>query len=296
MSDNVLLPPPVRPGDTIGVAAPASPFDREAFDRGVAAIAARGFRVRVPESVFAARGFLAGPDRQRADAFNALTADPDVRAILCARGGYGSMRILPLVDFGPLRRHPKYVVGFSDITFLLNAIYERCGLAALHGPLVTTLEDSDNGAALFSALTGGPPPVIESGAEAPIRGGVGRGPVVGGNLTCFCHLLGTPWQVRLAGRILLLEDRGEEPYRVDRMLTHLKLAGGFERLAGVAIGGFDDRGELDAAMREVFEDAFRGLGFPVVAGFPVGHGPCNRTVPIGRQAVLDGHEMTLRFE
>jgi muramoyltetrapeptide carboxypeptidase len=292
---DAVIPPAITPGDTIGIVAPSSPFDRAAFDRGVAVIRDRGFRVTIPESVFDTRGFLAGDDPSRAEAFNRLVVDPVIKAILCARGGYGSSRILPLIDFEALRSHPKIIAGFSDITFILNAVFSQSGLQSLHGPLVTTLDQLEGADSLFAAMTGASIRALNAEGGVVLRGGRGTGRVVGGNLTCFCHLVGTAWQVPLSGRILLLEDRGEEPYRVDRMLTHLKQTDGFDTLAGIAIGGFDDGGRLEKAMLGVFRDAFRHADFPVVSGFPVGHGDRNLTVPIGRTATLDANARELRF-
>ncbi len=295
MPIDAVIPPAVKPGDTIGIAAPASPFDRAAFERGVAVIRDRGFRVTVPESVFDTRGFLAGDDPSRAEAFNRLVADPEIKAILCARGGYGSSRILSLIDFEALRAHPKFIAGFSDITFILNAVFSQSGLQSLHGPLVTTLDQLDGADSLFAAMTGSSIPALRAEDGVILRKGRGTGTVVGGNLTCFCHLLGTAWQVPLTGRILLLEDRGEEPYRVDRMLTHLKQADDFDNLAGIAIGGFDDGGRLEDAMLGVFRDAFKNMDIPVVSGFPVGHGDRNLAVPIGGMATLDAKARELRY-
>ncbi|MFZ7125296.1 MAG: S66 peptidase family protein [Desulfobacterales bacterium] len=293
MPRKTLIPAPLKPGDLIGIAAPASPFERAAFDRGVDAIRRKGYPVRIPEGVFRDSGFLAGTDRQRADILNSLFADPQVKAILCARGGYGSLRVLPHLDYDSVRSRPKHVAGFSDITFLLNALYSECGLAGLLSPLVTTLDGEESSDALFSALAGNGPECIRAESGAVISPGKAAGVVLGGNLTCLCHMIGTPWQPDLRRRILILEDIGEMPYRLDRMLTQMRLAGCLEGLAGVALGGFDDTGVIAGPLMEVFQDAFADLGIPVVTGFPVGHGRRNLTVPIGRKAVLDAESMSL---
>jgi len=291
------MPPVVRPGDTIGIAAPASPVERKPLDRGVRMLSDWGFTLRVPETLFASEGYVAGPDDIRAQSLTALFLDPSVKAIVCARGGYGSQRVLPLLDFDKIREHPKPVVGFSDITALLCALSEKCGWVTFHGPMVTTLASSDaeSQRALHTALVSGVPPAIRPPAGVGLRPGVGSGPLIGGNLAILCHLLATPYEPLWEGRILFIEDRGEPLYRIDRMLTHLKLAGCLDRLSGLVVGQF----EGVKAQREVWEvvmSIVRGTGYPVAAGFPVGHGAANHTLALGMRAVLDAAVPSLVFE
>ncbi|MFZ0133822.1 MAG: LD-carboxypeptidase [Desulfobacterales bacterium] len=292
----ILLPPRLQPGDTIGVAAPASPFDLEQFHRGAALLEAAGFKVLAPGKLFLKNGYLAGTDAQRAQLFMEMVTDPAVKAVLCARGGYGSMRILPRLDFSRIRATPKVVVGFSDLTALLAAIYGRCGLVTFHGPVVAGLPglDEPSRAALLAAVTGSAPVVISAPDGMTVCPGSGTGPVLAANLTTLCHLVGTPFMPPLRGHILLLEDRGEAPYRVDRMLSHLRLAGCLEKIAGLAFGSFEACGRPDELAQVIAEHVERSR-FPVLTGLDIGHGPRNLTIPIGLAATLDADRRCLSY-
>jgi len=252
-----LVPPRLRPGDTIGITAPASPFDREQFYLGVGLLETAGFKVLVPKNLFLKNGYLAGTDSQRAELFMHMFMDPVVKAVLCARGGFGSMRILPLIDYDCIREKPKIVVGFSDATALLAALYSRCGLVSFRGPVVAGLPglDEQSLVALLSAIAGPAPVDISAPHGETVNPGSGTGPVLAGNLTTLCHLIGTPYMPPTQGHLLLLEDRGEAPYRVDRMLSQLRLAGCLETIAGLAFGAFDDCGQPDELSR-IVEDHF----------------------------------------
>ena len=291
-----LVPPRLRPGDTVGIAAPASPFDAEQFYLGVGLLETAGFKILVPKNLFLKNGYLAGTDSQRAALFMDMFTNPVVKAVLCARGGYGSMRILPLIDYKCIREKPKIVVGFSDVTALLAALYGRCGLVTFHGPVVAGLPglDEQSLTALTSAI-GGPAPVDISAPQGEtVCPGSGTGPVLAGNLTTLCHLIGTPYMPPVQGHLLLLEDRGEAPYRVDRMLSQLRLAGCFEAIAGLAFGSFDDCGHPDELAR-IFADHFSDGRFPVLTGLAVGHGKRNLTIPIGMTATLDADRRRLTY-
>jgi muramoyltetrapeptide carboxypeptidase len=290
------MPPAVRPGDIIGIAAPASPVEREALGRGVRTLLDWGFSPRVSEALFAGEGYFAGPDDARARMLTALFLDPSVKAIICARGGYGSPRLLPLLDYEKIRQYPKPIVGFSDVTALLCALSERCGWVTFHGPMVATLahSDAESREALYTSLLSGVPPVIRPRDGTTLRTGVATGPLVGGNLSTLCHLLGTPYEPAWKDRILFIEDRGEPLYRIDRMLTHLKLAGCLDGLAGLVVGDFEGV-ERPGDVWQVVMSLVRGTGYPVAGGFPVGHGPSNRTLALGMPAVLDAGAPSLGF-
>lgn len=291
-----LVPPRLRPGDTIGITAPASPFDREQFYLGVGLLETAGFKVLVPKNLFLKNGYLAGTDSQRAELFMDLFTDPVVKAVLCARGGFGSMRILPLIDYDCIREKPKIVVGFSDVTALLAALYGRCGLVTFHGPVVAGLPgvDAQSLAALLSAIAGPAAVDISAPHGETVCPGSGTGPVLAGNLTTLCHLIGTPYMPTTQGHLLLLEDRGEAPYRVDRMLSQLRLAGYLETIAGLAFGSFDDCGQPDELSR-IVADHFTDNRFPVLTGLDVGHGKRNLTIPIGITATLDADRRRLTY-
>jgi muramoyltetrapeptide carboxypeptidase len=294
--DKPVRPPRLKPGDTIGIVAPAGPFDHDLFMQGLSALQSMGFRTRVPDAVFDKTGYLAGSDAQRARLVNQLFKETDVQAIVCARGGFGCLRMLPLVDFDIIGAHPKVFVGFSDITALLAAITRRSGLVTFHGPMVTPLATASELTlrSLSAAITSDTPLEIAPTAGVVLQAGRATGPVIGGNLATLCHLLGTPFEAGFEDNILLLEDRGEAPYRIDRMLSQMKLAGSFKGIAGIILGSFKDCGNLDDIYR-IFQDRFQDLHIPILAGFDVGHGKQNLTLPVGMTATLDTDLQLLSF-
>lgn len=282
-----MRPPRLRAGDTIGIAAPAGPFASDLFEQGMMVLRDMGFEVHIPEAVFKREGFLAGSDEARAGVINALFADPAIGGILCARGGYGSTRVLPHLDWKAIRRHPKVFVGFSDITVLHCLFPARTGLVTFHGPMGTTLATAtgDSLSVLRQTLMTDTPVDLAPSGAAVLNQGEATGNVMGGNLTLLCHLAGTPYQPSFDGCLLFVEDITEAPYRIDRMLVQMTLAGCFEGVAGLILGQFTDCGNT-AEIHDVFMRTFGPLGIPVVAGFPIGHGEENATLPIGMEARL----------
>jgi muramoyltetrapeptide carboxypeptidase len=287
-------------GDRIAVVAPGSPLDREIFEAGLRILGKR-YDVTWNTSALSRTRYLAGNDGRRSDELAAALGDPGVRAVVAARGGYGSMRLLPRVwpvnGGGPASLPAKMLVGFSDIT-ALHAALQATGHVSVHGPVVTQLATQPPGIVerLFAMLedaTAPPPPV----AGTPMVGGVVEGPLLGGNLSLVTRLLGTPWLPDLYGAILLLEDVGERPYRVDRMWTHLRLAGVFERVRGLALGDFTDceDPDRDFTVRDVLYDLARETGLPCVGFLPIGHDAINTPVPLGTLVRLDGGAGTLAF-
>jgi muramoyltetrapeptide carboxypeptidase len=293
----VILPPRLRRGDPVRIVAPSGPFDPAVLERGIEVLSGRlGLVPRMRSDISARKGYLAGEDARRAEEWREAVADPEARAIFCARGGYGAMRILPAVDPAPLLHRPKAVVGFSDIT-ALHAVLNRAGLATVHGPVVTQLGRAPEDAVrhLEALLLEEPRPPGAWDVPAPgaglvaartVRPGRASGRLLGGTLTMLAHLAGTPYAPPLDGAILLLEDVAEKPYRIDRCLTQLRLAGALAGVAGVAIGKFtacDDGGLLAA---DVLREAALALGVPVIEGLPVGHEDANFAVPLGARATL----------
>lgn len=293
----IRLPARLSPGDTIGIVAPAGPFDNETFERGIRVLIDMGFEVAVPPGLLKADGYLAGPDSHRAEFVNQLFADPSVDAIICARGGYGSLRILPLLDYATIANNPKIFIGFSDITALLTVLFVRCGLVTFHGPVVTSLADAsaETGRSLFQAVSSDILLEYSLVNGKTVRSGCAAGVVGGGNLTTLCHLVGTPFAPDFNGKILFLEDRAEAPYRIDRMLAHMKLAGCFEGLAGIVLGSFEACGPMEDVIR-IVADAFADKPFPILAGFDAGHGQNNFTLPFGIPAVLDADGHCLSYQ
>lgn len=290
------LPRVLRPGDTLAVVAPASPFDRASFDDGVQVLGDMGFQLYIPEEIFDKSDYLAGSDHNRADLINRLFVDPAVAGIVCARGGYGALRILPLLDAQAISSHPKVFVGFSDITVLLSFLVSRCQMVAFHGPTVATLGRGDGATqrGFVSALTDAAPLAVSAATRHVIRPGAAAGRFWCGNLTLLCHLTGTAFQPDLRGGVLLIEDQGEAPYRIDRMLTHMRLAGCFDGLVGLALGSFTNCGGIDTIGR-IVADRLGGLGIPIVGGFDVGHAQVNLTVPVGLPVQLDADMGRLTF-
>lgn len=284
-----------RPGQAIGLAAPAAAFDPDALERGLEALAGLvpGLAPRRDPEIMERAGYLAGADALRAEHLTRLMTEPGLGAVLCARGGYGSSRLLPLLDLKRLAAGRRLLVGFSDLTCILLPLAAH-GLVTVHGPVVTQVPRLDQASRedLAALLAGAPswPAVL---AGRPLAPGRARGPLLGGNLTLICHLLGTPYLPPLDGAVLLLEEISEKAYRVDRLLTQLILAGVTGRIAGVALGSLaGEGGDREAVMASAAE-RLSGLGLPVVSGLPVGHGAANRCLPLGAMAEIDGDAGTL---
>jgi muramoyltetrapeptide carboxypeptidase len=292
----LLIPAPLSPGDILGIVAPASPFPRDEFARGVAVLKSLGLNIFVPPDLFRRKGYLAGSDHHRARQINRLFADRNIKAMICARGGFGSLRILPLIDYPLIRKNPKMVIGFSDVTALLSALYAKCRLVTFHGPVVTTLADTSEKTrtSFFSAVTQPTFSGIALGCTMVIRSGVAKGAVWGGNLTTLCHLLGTPFLPDFSGHILVLEDRGEQTYRIDRMLTQMRLAGCFDALSGLVLGSFQDCGDL-SSIYKIVKNIFSDFSIPIMAGFDIGHGQENIMIPLGISATMDTFDKSLCF-
>jgi muramoyltetrapeptide carboxypeptidase len=287
----------LKAGSVIGIAAPASPFDRDTFERGVRVLKEMGFEVVFREHLFAAEGYLAGADALRAAGFNRLLRDVDIDAIMCARGGYGSLRLLPRIDYRAAAARPKAVIGFSDATALLAALQVRCGLVCFHGPVLTTLADASERTrqALWQALAGKTPLVYRWQDGVALKPGRASGRLCGGNLTTLCHLTGTPFAPSCRNGILFLEDRGEAPYRIDRMLTQMKMAGFFNGVKGILLGAFADCGPPEEIRRIVLE-VFGAPGLPILSCLEAGHCEPNLTLPLGAMALLDADDRSLSIE
>jgi muramoyltetrapeptide carboxypeptidase len=295
----VIRPPRLHPGSVIRIVAPSGPVPRDAFAAGLAPLRAR-YDVRFDEAtIFARAGFLAGPDEQRLAALRAALEEPDVEAVIMARGGYGLLRLLPFLEPELFTRRPRALVGFSDGTALLAAA-ARAGVASIHGPVVTqlgNLPDGDRDALYARLETAGPAPLV-GGLEEVIPGRV-QGPLLGGNLELFSRLVGTPYLPDLTGAILFFEDLGERPYRIDRLITHLDLAGVFGDVSAVVLGDFSSCRE-PAATRdesptadEVLLDRLGRLPIAVARAGAFGHGTRNVALPYGTLCELDTPSGTL---
>jgi muramoyltetrapeptide carboxypeptidase len=255
-----------------------------------------GFSVRLGAHALDRRGYLAGDDDSRLEDLHTMFRDPDVRAIFCTRGGYGTLRLLHRIDYDLVRQSPKILVGYSDVTALLLAVHVRAGLVTFHGPMVREMAGGDeaNLPFLFDILGGQP------GREIPLTGtsiffpGEVEARLLGGNLSLLCHLIGTPYFPDLRGALLFVEERGEPLYRIDRMFTHLALSGHLDGVAGLLGGEFADCGPMQD-LEGFFEDLASRLRIPTVLGLPAGHGRKNLTLPMGAPVRLstDGRSLFL---
>lgn len=286
----------LQPGDQIGVLAPASPVAADKLPAVQALYARWGLQVRLYPSCHANTGYLAGSDALRLADLHAALADDNVAAIHCLRGGYGSMRLLDAIDTTLLHRHPKLLIGYSDIT-ALQALWALHGLPSLHAPmpasdLIQAGRENDE-AALLSVLRHG----LRAGqvltptlADGALRvDGTAQGRLIGGNLSLVAALLGTPWAWDARGAILFLEDINEELFRVDRLLTQLRLAGVLDAVAGVVLGSFTEATCPAALLQQMLG----GLNKPVLAGWPTGHGTPHQPLPMGARVTLDATAGTL---
>lgn len=286
--------PTLRRGDTIAVIAPSSPFAAEGMTRGLAFLSEH-FRVITRDDLDTRAGYLAGSDARRTEELQAAVDHPEVKGILCARGGYGAMRLLPHLSLEGLSREPKLLVGYSDIT-ALHAQWQRHGVGSLHGSMVAAMGTAPAPlqARWLEALMGTPQRTTLTGLTC-ITPGRASGLLCGGNLAVLAALLGTPYMPPLAGRVLFLEDVGEAPYRVDRLLTSLALSGLLHEVAAVLLGAFTRAhpGPHGVSVRAVLKERLGGCGKPVLAGLPSGHLDDNLELPFGRPVVVDADNGTV---
>lgn len=297
----LLAPPPLRRGDRIGVAAPAGPVDRARLERGIAILERRGFKVERGRHLFDRHAYLAGRDADRLDDLNGMLRDPGLAAVWFARGGYGLHRIVEGIDFAALGRAPKALLGYSDITVLQAAAFRRLRLASFQAPMVQELSrrSAYEAASLWRALGGGSVS-LRFRAGSVVRPGRARGPLLGGCLSLLVSMIGTPCEPPLEGAILYWEEVNEAPFRIDRMLAHLRASGRLRKLAGMVVGrlvGFKARraGE-HLALRDLLNTHLEGTRYPVVIDLPAGHGPGKTTLPMGFPARLDtaARRLTMR--
>lgn len=287
-------PSPLKPGDKVGVIAPAGPVKESELQTGISLLQSLGFQVSLSPHLYDEQDYLAGEDAGRLHDLHMMFQDEDIKAVLCARGGYGTMRLLDRMDFDLIQANPKIFVGYSDITALLLALYKKAGLVTFHGPVVRDLSKNHhrNVQSFLNLVTSGSATAVDLSGGKIIRPGHGEGILLGGNLSLICHLVGTPFMPSCEGALLFIEEKAEAPYRLDRMITHLKLSGLFEHCAGLMIGELEDCGDGSSISR-LLEDRLSDLHVPVVRGLAVGHGLQNIVLPIGIHAALDTEQMTL---
>lgn len=294
---SLTVPPFLQPGDRVTVISTSGALkEMAAFEKGLAVWRSRGYQVELGKYWDQRESYLAGTDEQRREALLTAWKDPDCKAILCTRGGYGSMRLLEKWQW-PADVAPKWLIGFSDITGLLWSL-ATVGITSIHGPVLTTLNEEPawSQQRLFDAVEGRS---LESLSGNGWGGGIVQGHLLPANLTVATHLLATPLQPKLDGVILALEDVTEAPYRIDRLLTHWRLLGVFEKIAGIALGRFSrchaPAGTQSWTIEEVLRDRFGDLGIPIVSDLPFGHDGVNAALPVGAKVELEAEQGTLKF-
>ena len=307
-----LKPAALKPGDTVAIVAPAAAADMETVLKYAKLLEKSGYKVRLPKNGDRSISYLAGTDEQRADELNAAIRDPEVRAIMPCRGGYGLTRILERIDYAALRKNPKIVTGYSDLTALHLAAARQARVITFHSPMPMVKlwneeKPYDFAAASFRrAVFAASYPKGETGylislpeqAPGPVRlvGGKAKGRLVGGNLTMICATLGTPYGIEAKDNLLFFEDVDEPPYRIDRYLSQLRLAGVLDSVSGVIVGGFSVKTPKDGEAIDALVRAYLGKSkVPVLMKFPVGHQIDNATLPHGAMAELDADRGTLRL-
>ena len=302
-SRQVIFAPAIEKGDTIGLIAPAGPIiNKRNFAAGLRILEKNGFRVKYNQNLLNAKGYLAGSDQERSEEFNRLWSAPEVKALVAARGGYGSMRMLDLIDMKLIRKNPKILIAFSDLTVLLAAIYKKTGLVTYHGPVVTTLASINklSHTSFFNTLAGKKTDLLKPARIKILKKGRAKGILLGGNLTTLVHMIGTPYELPWQDAILFIEDIGESPYRLDRLLTHLDRAGCLQKINGFILGSFSDNQRkknpaMQSAVHQRVAELLQKTDIPIWTNFPVGHAKQNITLPLGAEVEMDSSENTLKF-
>jgi len=288
----------LQPGARVGVVAPAGSVKSESLEAGIAAIRAEGYEVDVARGIFDCKGYLAGDAKERAKDLTDYFHRSDIDAIFCARGGFGSIQMLPYLD-SALKNYPKIFVGYSDITVLLNWLRQYCGMVTFHAPMVAmdlARGLSDQSRSYLWPVLSGEIQRWKLALGETVRPGRAESELMGGCLSILVTTLGTPYEVDTQGKLLFLEDVGEKPYRVERMLTHLKMAGKLDDVAGVLFGDFTDcDSDSSRNIKQVILDLFRHARYPVVMGMRAGHGDENLTLPFGVKMILDANAATLQL-
>lgn len=308
----IIKPKRLTKGDTVAVIAPSSGVESEAFEKALLNIADLGFKAKAGKYARARNGFLAGTDKQRLEDLHQAFGDAETKAVWCVRGGYGASRFLPELDFKLIKKNPKILIGYSDITALHTAIHQNTGLVTFHGPVAaSTYSDYAKNHVVNVLMNPSAPYKVELSPDnvakesnlfktETITAGKCRGELIGGNLSLLTALAGTPFALRnMKGKLLFIEDVGEQPYRIDRMLTQLRQTIDLRQLAGIGLGVFEDCNPKDAtasqSLIEVLKDRLGDLGIPVIYGLSFGHIRDQFTLPIGIAAELDTEKATMTF-
>lgn len=302
--NNLIHPKKLKKGDHVGIVAPAGLVNVAELKKGIEIFKRNGLRPVLGKHVFAKNKYFAGTDEERAEDLMGMFEHPDIKAIVCARGGYGVNRILHFLSARTIRRNPKIVVGTSDITILLIYLMQKCSLVPFHGPMVAgnfgrhPMKKTKR--QFFDLLSGkSEGKKLTSSQARIINPGVARGPVTGGCLSILCRSLGTPYEIQTDGKILVVEDVNEAPYKIDGMLWHLKNAGKFKKVKGIIFGEMvkcQTPKKFSYTLEDILRDSTGDLSVPILMNFPVGHGEEMWTLPFGVEATLDADSKTLRLK
>jgi muramoyltetrapeptide carboxypeptidase len=306
---HTIKPARLKQGDLIRLIAPGSPCAEEKIATAISKLEGQGFRVRYTDAIRKRNGYLAGTDQERIDDLHAAFEDKEARAVWCIRGGYGCTRIIPQLDYGLIKANPKILVGYSDVTALIHAIHQKTGLVGFHGPVGATPQSEYNRDLLERTIVAGENPLAIRGSEEQllntdeayqpyiIRGGSAEGELSGGNLCLLAAMAGTDFGVNFKDKIVFLEEVGEKPYRIDRMVTQLMQSSDLHLAKAIVLGVFEDcqpKNDLySLGLKETLEFLFKPLGIPVMYGFSFGHVSQICTLPVGIRARFDADRMEL---
>lgn len=301
----------LKKGDTVGIISPGSSIGDEELESAVSNIERMGFKVKLSKNARAKRGFNAGTDEQRLNDLHSMFADKQVDAVWCSRGGYGCSRLLPFIDYNLIKRNPKILIGYSDVTALIQAIHVKTGLITFHGPVGSSEVTEYNKQQIFSTLVDPKPnysiPLAQDNLQNEqsnykievLRPGKMTGTLTGGNLSLMAALAGTDYAMDAKGKLVFIEDIGEKPYRIDRMLTQLRQTINLDKAAGIALGIFVDceaKPEASSlSLNETLRDRLASLNIPVIYGLSFGHILNQCTLPVGIKASLDTAEQSINL-
>ncbi|MGM0750748.1 MAG: S66 peptidase family protein [Bacillota bacterium] len=302
----VIKPSKLGAGDTVGVIAPASPPKPGPLKKAISFLEELGLDIKLGRSVHKKYGYLAGYDEERIEDIHMMFKDHEVKAIFCACGGFGTGRIASRLDYTLIRENPKIFWGYSDITFLHTAIHQQTGIVTFHGPMLSSdigLSDVHNLTKKSFEQLFQSKDIVYTSKLSPLETvveGMASGPVIGGNLTLLVSTLGTPFEVDTKGKILFIEDIDEEPYKVDRMMNQLKMAGKFHDACGIIIGDFKncvpEKRDQSLTLDEVLKEHISNAGKPVLKGFKIGHSSPSIAIPVGSIGRMNTHDQTFIVE
>lgn len=298
-------PKRLKKGDTVGIISPSGPYRDGQLEKALPFLESLGLNYKLGDNCDKRWGYLAGADEERLSDLHTMFSDPDIAGIICARGGYGAARITDKIDFELLNNNPKILWGYSDITFLHTAIGQKNNIVTFHGPMLASDVAGEDfaplSAKMFEQLFEPTELVYEESISQLhiLSEGIATAEIVGGNLSLLTNSLGTAFEIDTTGKLLFIEDIGEEPYRVDCMLNQLRQAKKLDHLAGVVIGDFADAASTGdkptLTLDEVFDDYFSKKPYPVMKGFKIGHCQPHFAIPLGVEATLNTEEKTLRI-